>query len=203
MGSIFVDCDMLEEATECYGIALNIKHTRAHQGLARIHYLKNRKLAAFDEMTKLVKIATNSASAFEKRSEYGERDAAMCDLNTATLLDPTRTYPYRYRAAGGSWNFGRACCLRILGDLVLCALHAVLMDESKEEEAIAELSHPIAFKPDLQLLHLRAAFFDSMGDNDSTLRDCEAALCLDPTHGDTLELYSKASAKAEPQPQQS
>ncbi|KAG2541505.1 ethylene-overproduction protein 1-like isoform X2 [Panicum virgatum] len=174
MGSIFVDCDMLDEAAECYGIALNIKHTRAHQGLARVHYLKNRKQAAFDEMTKLVQIATNSASAYEKRSEYGERDAAKNDLNTATLLDPTRTYPYRYRAA-------------------------VLMDENKEEEAIAELSGAIAFKPDLQLLHLRAAFFDSMGDTASTMRDCEAALCLDPTHGDTLELYSKVSARAEPE----
>jgi hypothetical protein len=49
-----------------------------------------------------VRIATGSASAYEKRSEYGERDAAKCDLNTATLLDPTRTYPYRYRAAGES-----------------------------------------------------------------------------------------------------
>jgi tetratricopeptide (TPR) repeat protein len=76
----------------------------------------------------------------------------------------------------------------------------VLMDEGKEEEAIAELSGAIAFKPDLQLLHLRAAFFDSMGERESALRDCEAALCLDPTHGDTLELYSKASTtKAEPQ----
>ncbi|CAN6320351.1 unnamed protein product [Urochloa humidicola] len=174
MGSIYVDCDMLDEAAECYGIALNIKHTRAHQGLARVHYLKNRKQAAFDEMTKLVRIATNSASAYEKRSEYGERDAAKTDLNTATILDPTRTYPYRYRAA-------------------------VLMDENKEEEAIAELSGAIAFKPDLQLLHLRAAFFDSMGDGASTLRDCEAALCLDPTHGDTLELYSKASTRPEPE----
>lgn len=71
------------------------------------------------------------------------------------------------------------------------------MDENKEEEAISELSHAIAFKPDLQLLHLRAAFFDSMGDNASTLRDCEAARCLDPTHGDTLELYSRASTKAQ------
>nr|CAB3501120.1 unnamed protein product [Digitaria exilis] len=174
MGSLYVDCDMLDEAAECYGIALNIKHTRAHQGLARVHYLKNRKQAAFDEMTKLVKIATNSASAYEKRSEYGERDIAKSDLNTATLLDPTRTYPYRYRAA-------------------------VLMDENKEEEAIAELSGAIAFKPDLQLLHLRAAFFDSMGDRASTLRDCEAALCLDPTHGDTLELYSKSSSRPEPE----
>jgi hypothetical protein len=102
MGSTYVDCNMLDEAAECYGIALNIKHTRAHQGLARVHFLKNRKKAAFEEMTKLVQIATNSASAYEKRSEYGERDAARSDLDTATLLDPTRTYPYRYRAAGES-----------------------------------------------------------------------------------------------------
>jgi Tfp pilus assembly protein PilF len=75
------------------------------------------------------------------------------------------------------------------------------MDEGKEEEAIAELSGAIAFKPDVQLLHLRAAFFDSMGDTESALRDCEAALCLDPTHGDTLELYSKASSTKADEPQ--
>lgn len=71
------------------------------------------------------------------------------------------------------------------------------MDENKEDEAIVELSHALAFKPDLQLLHLRAAFFDSMGDSTGAIRDCEAALCMDPTHGDSLELYSKASTKAE------
>lgn len=172
MGSIYVDCDLLDEATECYSIALSIKHTRAHQGLARVHFLKNRKKAAFDEMTSLLKIAKNSASAYEKRSEYAEREAAKSDLNMATLLDPTRTYPYRYRAA-------------------------VLMDENKEDEAIGELTQALAFKPDLQLLHLRAAFLDSMGDKASTLRDCEAALCMDLEHGDTLELYNKASAKAD------
>lgn len=66
------------------------------------------------------------------------------------------------------------------------------MDDHKEAEAIAELTRALAFKPDLQLLHLRAAFYDSMGDSISTLRDCEAALCLDPGHGDTIELYNKA-----------
>jgi hypothetical protein len=100
MGSIYVDCDLLDEAAECYNIALNIKHTRAHQGLARVHYLKNRKKAAYGEMSELIKVAKDSASAYEKRSEYGERDEARGDLNMATLLDPTRTYPYRYRAAG-------------------------------------------------------------------------------------------------------
>ncbi|GAB4834001.1 hypothetical protein Ancab_032253 [Ancistrocladus abbreviatus] len=66
------------------------------------------------------------------------------------------------------------------------------MDDHKEDEAIGELSKAIAFKPDLQLLHLRAAFHDSMGNITATLRDCEAALCLDSTHIDTLELYNRA-----------
>ncbi|XP_010937912.2 ethylene-overproduction protein 1 [Elaeis guineensis] len=173
MGSIYVDCDMLDEAAECYLKALDIKHTRAHQGLARVCYLKNQKKAAYDEMTKLIEKAKNSASAYEKRSEYCDRDMAKSDLHMATRLDPMRTYPYRYRAA-------------------------VLMDDHKEEEAIAELSCAIAFKPDLQLLHLRAAFFDSMGNAEATIRDCEAALCLDPTHSDTVDLYNKACGRADP-----
>lgn len=65
------------------------------------------------------------------------------------------------------------------------------MDDHKEEEAIAELSRVIVFKPDLQLLHLRAAFYESMNEYAYTIRDCEAALCLDPSHADTLELYNK------------
>lgn len=70
------------------------------------------------------------------------------------------------------------------------------MDDHKEAEAIAELTKVIDFKPDIQLLHLRAAFHDSMSDYVSTLRDCEAALCLDPTHAETLEIYHKAEDRA-------
>lgn len=76
---------------------------------------------------------------------------------------------------------------------------AVLMDDHKETEAISELTRAIAFKPDLQLLHLRAAFHESMGDYFSTIRDCEAALCLDPTHADTHELYNKARERVNEQ----
>ncbi|PKI34114.1 hypothetical protein CRG98_045469 [Punica granatum] len=150
--------------------ALNIKHTRAHQGLARVYHLKNQTKAAYDEMTKLIEKAQNNASAYEKRSEYCDRDMAKSDLSIATQLDPLRTYPYRYRAA-------------------------VLMDDHKEAEAITELSRAIAFKPDLQLLHLRAAFYDSIGDLASTIRDCEAALCMEPGHAETLKLRSKSQER--------
>lgn len=66
------------------------------------------------------------------------------------------------------------------------------MDDHKESEAIDELSRAISFKPDLQLLHLRAAFYDSMGEGAAAIKDCEAALCIDPGHADTLDLYHKA-----------
>lgn len=99
-----MDCGKLDLAADCYVNALDIKHTRAHQGLARVYHLKNEKKAAFEEMTKLIEKAPNNASAYEKRSEYSDRDMANSDLSTATQLDPLRTYPYRYRAAGISFE---------------------------------------------------------------------------------------------------
>ncbi|RDX60491.1 Ethylene-overproduction protein 1, partial [Mucuna pruriens] len=167
LGSIYVDCGKLDLAKACYENALAIRHTRAHQGLARVYHQKNQRKAAYDEMTKLIEKAESNASAYEKRSEYCDREMAKVDLDVATQLDPLRTYPYRYRAA-------------------------VMMDEQKETEAVEELTKAINFKPDLQMLHLRAAFYEATGDLSSALQDCQAALCLDPNHTDTLDLYQRA-----------
>ena len=51
-------------------------------------------------MTKLIEKARNNASAYEKRSEYCDRELTKTDLQMVTKLDPLRVYPYRYRAAG-------------------------------------------------------------------------------------------------------
>ncbi|KAK9281363.1 hypothetical protein L1049_004263 [Liquidambar formosana] len=169
LGSVYVDCEKLDLAADCYINALKIRHTRAHQGLARVHYLRNDKAAAYEEMTKLIDKAQNNASAYEKRSEYCERELARADLEMVTRLDPLRVYPYRYRAA-------------------------VLMDNHKEREAIAELSRAIAFKADLHLLHLRAAFHEHTGDVLGALRDCRAALSVDPNHQEMLELHSRVNS---------
>ncbi|KAL2250373.1 UNVERIFIED_CONTAM: Ethylene-overproduction protein 1 [Sesamum indicum] len=174
LASIYIDVNKLDQAVDCYMNALNIKHTRAHQGLARVYHLQNQRKAAYDEMSKLIEKARDNASAYEKRSEYCDREMAKSDLRMATRLDPLRAYPYRYRAA-------------------------VLMDDHKEAEAIAELTRAIDFKLDLQLIHLRATFYDSTGDYLSAIKDCEAALCLDPGHADTLELYQKAKERANEQ----
>jgi len=170
LGGVYVDCGKLDLAADCYTSALKIRHTRAHQGLARVHFLRNNREAAYEEMTKLIEKAKNNASAYEKRSEYCEREQTMSDLQTVTQLDPLRVYPYRYRAA-------------------------VLMDSHKENDAIAELSRAITFKADLHLLHLRAAFHEHIGDVPSALRDCRAALSLDPNHQEMLELQKRVNSQ--------
>lgn len=68
------------------------------------------------------------------------------------------------------------------------------MDNHKEEEAIAELSRAIAFKADLHLLHLRAAFHEHKEDVLGALRDCRAALSVDPNHQEMLELHSRVNS---------
>lgn len=100
-----MDCGKLDLAKACYKNALEIRHTRAHQGLARVYHQKNQRKAAYDEMTKLIEKAESNASAYEKRSEYCDREMAKADLDLATQLDPLRTYPYRFRAAGTSLIF--------------------------------------------------------------------------------------------------
>lgn len=110
MGSIYVDCGKIELAKECYNNALAIRHTRAHQGLARVYHQKNQRKAAYDEMTMLIEKAESNASAYEKRSEYCDREMAKADLDVATHLDPLRTYPYRYRAAGTSFTSHSPIC---------------------------------------------------------------------------------------------
>ncbi|XP_020233824.1 ETO1-like protein 1 [Cajanus cajan] len=169
LGSVYVDCGKLDLAEDCYIKALKIQHTRAHQGLARVHFLKDDRAAAYKEMTNLIEKARNNASAYEKRSEYGDRELTKADLEMVTRLDPLRVYPYRYRAA-------------------------VLMDNHKEEEAIGELSRAIAFKADLHLLHLRAAFHEHKGDVLGALRDCRAALSVDPNHQKMLELHCRVNS---------
>lgn len=169
LGSVYVDCGKLDMAADCYTTALNIQHTRAHQGLARVHFLNNSRNSAYEEMTKLIEKAMNNASAYEKRSEYCDRGLTQADLDMVTKLDPLRVYPYRYRAA-------------------------VLMDSSRKDEAIAELTRAIAFKPDLHLLQLRAAFLEHIGDVAGALQDCRAALSVDPNNQEMIYFQSRVNS---------
>ncbi|KAJ7552625.1 hypothetical protein O6H91_06G062200 [Diphasiastrum complanatum] len=165
LGNILLDSGHIERAAECYRNAIALGHTLAHQGLAEVYSSQGQRKLAHQEMTKLIQKAKNKASAYEKRSEYSEVEEAINDLNHATKLNPLRPFPYKFRAA-------------------------VLMDKERHSEAIEELSKALSFKPDAQLLHLRATFSKFLGDESRSLQDCCAALSLDSNHADTLRLYA-------------
>ncbi|KAI3460909.1 hypothetical protein Pfo_017572 [Paulownia fortunei] len=89
-----------DAAADCYINALKDRHTRGHQGLGRVHFLRNDKNTAYAaEMTKLIAKARNNASAYEKRSEYCKRKLTKADLDMVTRLDPlhipTHLFPKR------------------------------------------------------------------------------------------------------------
>lgn len=88
-----------------------------------------------------------------------------------------------------------SCKISAEGNVIFFPLMIVLMDNHKEKEAIAELSRAIAFKADLHLLHLRAAFHEHIGDVLGALRDCRAALSVDPNHQEMLELHSRVNSQ--------
>ncbi|KAM3291902.1 hypothetical protein P3S67_020191 [Capsicum chacoense] len=57
LASVYVDVDKIDNAIDCYTNALNIKHTQAYQGLARVYHLKEQRKLAYDEVTKLIEKA--------------------------------------------------------------------------------------------------------------------------------------------------
>ncbi|KAJ4872827.1 NAD(P)-binding domain protein [Raphanus sativus] len=137
LGSVYVDCDKLDLAADCYKNALTLKHTRAHQGLARVYHLKSHRKAAYNEMTKLIEKAQSNASAFEKRSEYCDREMAQRDLVMATQLDrpcslfssshPGNDVEVMAPAVDGTLNVLKACVEANVKRVVYISSAAALM----------------------------------------------------------------------------
>ena len=71
----------------------------------------------------------------------------------------------------------------------------MLMDNHKEKEASEELTKAFDLKANLNLLHLRAAFHEHVGDVSSALQDCRAALSVDPNHQEMLELHHRVNSQ--------
>lgn len=81
----------------------------------------------------------------------------MMDLVTATELDPTLSFPYKYRAVS-------------------------LLEENKIGDAISEINKITCFKVSRSCLELRAWLLIAMKDYEGALRDVQALVTLDPDY---------------------
>ncbi|KAM3291901.1 hypothetical protein P3S67_020190 [Capsicum chacoense] len=77
------------------------------------------------------------------------------DLSTASELDPTLSYPYKYKSVSKE-------------------------EENKFGPAISEIHKILGFKISLDCLELRAWFLIALEDNEGALRNVRALLTLDP-----------------------
>ncbi|KAJ6777416.1 ETO1-LIKE PROTEIN 2 [Salix koriyanagi] len=125
--------------------------------VARTKYKQGQQYSAFRLMNSLIFEYKPAGWMYQERSLYGVGREKIMDLNTATELDPTLSFPYKFRAV-------------------------MKVEEKHIREAIHEIDKIIGFKLSPDCLELRACFFIALEDYESALRDIRALLTLKPKY---------------------
>ncbi|KAK8565372.1 hypothetical protein V6N12_058935 [Hibiscus sabdariffa] len=120
------------------------------------------RLLAFHQLgcVRLLRKEYDEAESLLERAEqslYCEGDLRWEDLEKATELDPTLTYPYRYRAAS-------------------------LMMKQNVEAAIAEINRVLGFKLALECLELQFFLYLAIEDYKAAIHDVQAILTVSPDY---------------------
>jgi tetratricopeptide (TPR) repeat protein len=144
-----------EEAARAFTAALISGHVYSVVGMARIAFLKGDTILAFEKLTSVMSSSQPLGWMFLERSLYVDSNRKLEDLDKATELDPTLTYPYMYRAI----NF---------------------LKKQDPKAALDEVNRILGFKMALECLELRFCIHLVMENYDLALRDVHAILTLAP-----------------------
>lgn len=169
LGCVMLERLEFKDAQKWFEEAVEAGHVYSLVGFARAKYKRGHKYEAYKMMNSLVSDYSPAGWMYQERSLYCSGKEKMMDLDTATELDPTLSYPYRYRAV-------------------------LMMEESNIDAAVQEINRIIGFRVSPDCLELRAWFSMSMGDYERALIDVRAILTFEPNymmfhgklHGDHL-----------------
>lgn len=155
-------CVLLERSdykdAECYFDAASENgHVYSLAGVARIKYKQGQRFSAYEILNMLISDYGAIGWMYQERSLYSVGRKKILDLNEASKLDPTLSFPYKYRAVA-------------------------MAEENEVEDAILEINKIIRFKLSPDCLELRAWFFIALKDYDAALRDIRALLTLEPDY---------------------
>lgn len=146
------------EAEEAFESAFNLGHVYSATGLARLGYIQGHRLWAYEKLSSVISsVSPPLGWMYQERSFYCEGDKKLEDLEKATELDPTLTYPYMYRAV-------------------------TLMSKQNAKAALEEINRILGFKLALECLEIRFCLYLGMDDYEAALRDIQAALTLCPDY---------------------
>lgn len=157
LGCVMLERKEYKDAQHWFEAAAEAEHVYSLAGVARAKYRRGHKYLAYKQMNTLISECKPVGWMYQERSLYCVGKEKMMDLNTATEMDPTLSYPYKYRAIA-------------------------MMDDNKIGAAISEINKILGFKVSPDCLELRAWFNLAQEDYESALRDIRAMMTLDPNH---------------------
>lgn len=146
-----------DKAERLFEEALKLGHLYSVAGLARLAYIKGDKIWSYEKLSSVISSNSPLGWMYQERSLYCEGEKRLEDLEKATELDPTLTYPYMYRAAS-------------------------LMRIENVQAALAEINRILGFKLALECLELRFCFYLALEDYQSAICDVQAILTLSPEY---------------------
>lgn len=157
LGCVMMERKEFKDAQYLFKIAVEAGHTYSVVGVARTKHKLGHTFKAYKLMNSLISDCTPSGWMYQERSLYCNGKEKMMDLSTATELDPTLFYPYKYRAV-------------------------LQMEENKIAAGIAEIERLINFKVSPDCLELRAWFLIAQEDYEGALRDVRVIVSLDSNY---------------------
>lgn len=147
-----------DEAERVFEVALTEGHIYSVIGLTRIGQIKGERRESYKKLSSVISDHTPLGWMYQERSLYCENNEKRWeDLEKATELDPTLTYPYMYRAAS-------------------------LMKKQNVQDSLAEINKILGFKLAVECLELRFCFYLVLEDYQSAICDVQAILTISPDY---------------------
>lgn len=157
LGCVMLERKEYKDAQHWFEAAVEAGHVYSLAGVARTKYKRGHKYSAYKLTNSLLSDYKPLGWMYQERSLYCIGKEKLTNLNTATELDPTLSFPYKSRAI-------------------------MMMEDKKIGEAIAEVNRILGFKVSADCLELRAWFSLVLEDYDGALRDIRAILTLEPNY---------------------
>lgn len=159
LGCVFLERKEFNEARHCYEAAAEMGHVYSLAGVARTKFRQGQRCLALDIINSIIsKNKYPTGWMYQERSLYNSGMEKILDLNEATRLDPTLSFPYKYRAV------------------------SMVEEKNQTEAAIKELNRILRFKVSSDCLELRAWFHIALEDYNAAIRDIQALLTLEPNY---------------------
>jgi tetratricopeptide (TPR) repeat protein len=157
LGVVMFERKEYKDAQHWFEAAVEAGHVYSLVGVARAKYKRGHTYSAYKLMNSLIDDYKPVGWMYQERSLYCIGKEKMMDLISATELDPTLPFPYKFRAVS-------------------------LLEENRIGPAIAEINKILGFRVSPDCLELRAWFLIAMEDYEGALRDVRAILTLDPNY---------------------